>query len=447
MARKSALGEYVHLKADNYLKYGVARFGGKSDPFDVSERFLNNRLSKVKSVNKSTIDLLKARLTQNATSKILQEKGGVDLRFNEKIDTIWEMLASLTEAGAMGYAIGTSKGASWAYAGGNDDLYRENVKSKALTFDDIEKKRKEYDILQKKISTVNKNGIATEQELQEIIDMFDQLNVDFKATPDEPFESIISRMQSALGDCYINATKQAIVGDFGEHFVALADDYIYNFAADEFIADLKKHVVGRQGSSWSITKENFAPVVQSYMETDEYNNMFKVHTTQDKVDVEMTVNGKTVYGSVKNYYDASKVGLQSDVQLVATLIYLENRKQFGTHWLNMHAGRLRGNDSDRKRADTMLEKEIGYEALVTGNPLKTNNNQANVFIHLNRANGDVQVWGTKDLLLNEFHRLRINPRIDEIILNNKYSKISAEDRIAKLLLDAHQIEISVSLGI
>ena len=131
MAKKSALGEYVHLKADNYLKYGVARFGGKSEPFNVSERFLNNRLSKVKTVNKSTIELLKARLTQNSTSKILQEKGGVDLKFNEKIDVIWEMLASLTEQGAMGYAIGTSKGASWAYAGGNDDLYRENIKNKA----------------------------------------------------------------------------------------------------------------------------------------------------------------------------------------------------------------------------------------------------------------------------------------------------------------------------
>lgn len=442
--KRSALGEYVHLSVVNYKKYGIAHINEKPQPFSASERFLNNRISKIKSVNRSTIDLLKARLEQNADSKVLQEQGGVGLNYEEKVNQIWEFLADISGQGAIGYGVGTSKNAPWAYTGD----YQTNIKNKALTPEELERVKKEYEVLGKRIDKINEKGEATEQELQDIINTFEKFNKVLNIDPEsEEFESIMAKIQNAMDNCYVNATKQALVGDFGEHYAAIADDYIYNLAGNAFIEALPKHVIGQERSAWRFTKENFPSYFQSYLTKDDKKNIFKVNSTQDKVDIEIEVNGQTVYGSVKNYYDAGKVGLQSSISLAAALTYLENKEKFGTHWLNMHAGSIRGFSADIKKADDILEKEIGYEALVAGNPLKQGTKQANVFIHLNRANGDVQVWSTRDLLVHEFHRLNISPSVRDIILDNTYSHNSAEERIAKLLLDLHQIEISVSLTV
>lgn len=443
--KRSALGEYIHLSGRNYLKAGIAHINEKPQYFNASERFLNNRISKIKNVNKSTIDLLKARLEQNADSTVLQENGGVDLNYGEKVNAIWEFLADITEQGVIGYGVGTSKNAKWGYTGD----YQSNIKSKALTPEELERKKEEYSLLRKKIERINKRGQATEEELQEIVQGFESFNKTLSIdTETEKFQSIMAKLQTAMDNCYLNATKQALVGTFGEHYAAIADDYLYNFAQGAFIDVLSEKVVGNHFSNWQVYSQELSKAAQSYMTRDQLSNIFKVNSTQDKVDIEITVNGQAVYGSVKNYYDASKVTLQADVPLMATLVYLENREHFGTHWLNMHAGRvLRGNKSDRTRADEILEKEIGYEALVSGNPLKENQNQANVFIQLDRANGQVKVWSTKDLLLNQFHRLKMSPSISEILLPNPYSDTDAYARIAAVLMAVREIELSVSLSV
>jgi hypothetical protein len=91
-----------------------------------------------------------------------------------------------------------------------------------------------------------------------------------------------------------------------------------------------------------------------------------------------------------------------DVGLLSTLVYLNNYlEDFGNHWLNLHAIHVDMNFA-RPDADEIVQKEIAFEALVSGNPLKTNMQNANAFIYINRATGTVFVKSVSDLLLNEF---------------------------------------------
>ena len=159
----------------------------------------------------------------------------------------------------------------------------------------------------------------------------------------------------------------------------------------------------------------------------------------------MTVNNEDVLANVKTYFNASQVTLQSKVGLLESLIFMEeNYEKFGTHWLNMHAGVLKGRK--REEMDGMLERELAYEALVIGNPLKKDQDGANVFIHINRATGEVEVSSTKDLLIDQFSRFRVSPSPSDVVLNNIWHDFGPEARIARLLIEAHQFKFQVKLA-
>ena len=83
----------------------------------------------------------------------------------------------------------------------------------------------------------------------------------------------------------------------------------------------------------------------------------------------------------------------------------------------MHAGQLKG--IGRRNADSVLEKEIAFEALVSGNPLKKNVKNANVFVYMERKTGKVVIKPVSEILLNNFGLFSISPKTSNILFKNK----------------------------
>lgn len=432
----SALGDYIHLKTENYLEYGVAKKGQSPKHFKAQRNFMQNRTRGIKTVNKSTVSILEKRLAANTAAKVAKDKKGTTLDMQKKINQLYEITAKHTQTGIMGYFYGTSKG-GWAYTGDYQTL-----KGLTLTEAEINRRKNIFNELNNRITQLNKRGMATEEELNEIVQMYESAGGSLPSTIGT--ESILGKIQEQIQNTSFNTWRSHVVGEFGEGLVALCADTVENLAESEVENFLKEAVVGGQRTSITLDKSKVAKDLSSHLSTDKEGNKYYFGATQDKVDINIQINGQDVLASVKNYYDASGVTLQSDVNLFAALAFLESKQKFGTHWLNMHAGTLKGNGRDA--ADEMLKQEIAYEALVSGNPLKKGVDNANVFVYLDRKTGRVFAKSTKDILIKEFDRIRIIPNVKGIILENSKSE-KIQDRIARVLMDAHAAQLHVSMSV
>ena len=431
----SALGDYVHLHTENYLKYGVAKKGKSPKHFKAPRNHLQDRLKGVKSVNQKTVKTLQQRLMANTTAKIAKDKKNMALDMQQKINQLYEIVAKHTQTGVMGYFYGTSKN-GWAYTGDYNTL-----KGLTLTEAEIARRKGLFETLNRQISAANKKGMITEEELNSIVQLYESAGGSLQGVKTE---SILGHIQEAIQNTSFNTWRSHVVGEFGEGLVALCADKVESLSVEEVGNFLKESVVGDQRTSITLDKSKVARDLSSHLSTDKEGNVYSWGATQDKVDVNIQINGQDVLASVKNYYDAGSVTLQKEVSLFAALAFLESKQKFGTHWLNMHAGTLKG--QSRGEADEVLKQEIAFEALVSGNPLKRGVDGANIFVYLDRKTGRVFVKSTKDILIKEFDRIKITPDIKSIILNNS-EDTQIQDRITKVLLDAHATQLHVAMSV
>lgn len=434
----SAIGNYIHLKTENYLEYGISKRGNPKH-FKPPGNFLQNRLKNVKPITKTVEKELTKRLTANTADKIAKDKKGTTLDMQQKINKVYEILAKITAEGVMGYYQGTSTGKNngWGYTGDYSTL-----KGMTLSLSEIERRKTILNEIDKKIVQINKKGISTENELKELIQMYN--NAGGSLPSDIGAESILGKLQEAIQNTSYITWNSHISGAFGEHLVALCSDKVKTLALDELEEFLKEAVVGADRSTIALDKSKVTKDLSNYISMDKEGNKYTFGSTQDKVDVKIEIKNQDVFANVKNYYDATEITLQRDVNLFMALAFLESKQQFGTHWLNMHAGELKG--TKRKEADEILKQEIAFEALISGNPLKQNTTNANVFVSLDRKSGKAFVRSTRELLLKEFDRIKITPDVRGVILENSKSE-TIQDRISRILLDAHATQFKVKMSI
>jgi hypothetical protein len=437
-----ALGDYIHLHTENYIKYGVAKKGESPKHFSGMGNFLENRIAAIKPIDEKTIQTLEMRLQQNTVQQENADKQKSDTDFQEKLDTLYEYIASHSSIGAIGQYMGSTSGLK-----GYSKSY-ENIQSKALSQGEVEKRKSLLKELHTKIAMINKKGAegtVSSAELNELINLYNQAggNQNFSASTGN--QSILGKIQDAANELSYNSWISHVSGEFGEHLTAMCADKVESLATDELETFFKQAVVGSKRTSITLDKTKVAKDLSSYLSTDKLGNSYYLGTTQDKVDVKITVNQEEVLANVKEYYGAEKVTLQANVSLFSSLAYLEQYDQFGTHWLNMHTGSLKG--KGRATADKILKQEIAYEALVSGNPLKKGVSQANVFVYIDRQTGRIFVKDTKTLLTDESHRIKISPQLEGIKFTNRFSKKSFEDRIASILMQAHGKQLKVSMNV
>lgn len=430
----SALGDYIHLHSENYIKYGTTRRGAY-DAISSYENYVKSRLSKIKEINKSTLDVFKNRLKGEADGIITKDAVAAEKRFQENIDKIYEAVAQKTTQGLIGRYVGTSVWKPTDY---------QNIKGVALSKGEIEKKRALIGIIYKlinKIEIEGTSGNASQEDIKQLVQSYNSLTgKNLKGT-----QSSLGIVQEDIDNyAYYNGISN-IAGDFGEMLVAATQD-VANGQSVEVVNNTIEGVVGNLRSGGSFSKAEIAKDLSNYgLRTDASGNEYLVQRTQDKVDVQIKVNQEDIFATVKNYYKPSKVTLQAQTSLFDALVALQREGNFGNHYLNAHAGRLT-RTKDAIIVDEAVRFELAYDALVGGNPLKEGAAQANVFVVFDRHSGNVIVKQTKDILTNELDRIIKKPSVQNIKFRNRMSK-KIQDRIANILVQAHQTNLHVSYNI
>lgn len=437
----SAIGDYVHYSVSNYFTYGVSKEGERPYPFITPNDFLKNRVSKIKTVNEKTLEELKKRLEENSLANIKNDEKKNNLDMQLKINELYKIIAEHTETEALRSFMGSSKN-SWVYTG----KWKKLLQEKSLSAEKIQFLKIMYNFLNNEIDKINKKSIVSVDEIDSIVSTYQNIFNEKLGKKYNNKISILGKIQEELQNMSFNSAYGHVAGEFGEGLVALCADEIEKISIKEVSEVLKKSVVGKETSEITLNKESVSQDLSSYFKTDKTGNQYYFGKTQNKVDVKIRVNSENVLASVKNYYNPTKTGviLQSYTNLFISLAFLENQQKFGTHWLNMHAGVLKG--KDRQEADEILKQEMAFEALVSGNPLKKGLDNANVFVLLDRKNGRAIVKSTKDILIKEFDSITFSPKIENIILENRKG-LTAPERISKILISAHQKNIKVGLQI
>lgn len=435
----SALGEYVHLKTENYLNYGTAHINEPQQMYVSIKERINDKINAIQAINLETINELEHRLLENRDEQVNSDKQKVENDSINKIEVLYEILASRTQSGVMKNFV--NNGRNWRY--GKD---YSTLKERVLTKGEILKLKERMNNLRKEINKLNQKQRVSSKELESIVRKYNRLTKESMVVSDlKDTKSILGRLQNGLDKIYFNTCKAHIQGDFGENLVAICDDRIDGLAHEKVGEMLNELVIGGDRSDIYITRDQVHQDFQSYFFKDENQNEYKIGVTQDKVDAQIKINGEDLGVSVKSYSNAYRVTLQKDMNLFYTLTALNDFNNFGTHWMNLHAAAA--SNHNKVDADNTVKLEMAYEGLVTGNPLKRDSNATDTFVFIDQVRGKVLVKSTRDILNNEFQRFFFKPTIESIILQNRRAPNSAESRIANLLRQVHNCSIHLSLSV
>lgn len=452
----SALGDYVHLTTKNYIKYGVnPPHKGASSPYITIHNFIQERTKNLNQINQNTIDSLKLRIAADSATKEKRDALGTQNQYQQMLNDLWVEIGKYTSTDLLGWLQGEHDTGNTKWNQFKSTDYKTAKKS-AFTHKDLNEKIRIRNQIIALINKINKQEVTSDKDLQTIVDLYNQLGLD-KITD---ASSTLGKIQSVLTDLIYDNQINILAGDFGEHLVYAARDSA-NSKAQTTVDDFVEGIVGREQSDITFNRALVAVDLneydsQTFRYSDKYSESeYYLGHSQDKVDVKITVNGENLLASVKNYKDLSindKVSLQKNMSILVSLLYLNQRYvNFGNHWLNMHVTTIDKaynliNQNDINNADEILTQEMAYEALVSGNPLKTASLNSNIFIVIDRFSGKVFAKSTKELLLSDFNSFSINPDITTLRFSNQFAS-TYEDRIANVLLQLHKIKLNIGFHV
>lgn len=444
-----ALGDYIHLHKNNYLKAGTFHLGEGKNSYQIISNYLQGRTRNIKPVSPETLTALKSRIENDSEAQIRRDKEGTAKEFQAKIDEIYKVLSEIAGKEFLN-AISFAGGKENRHYQMSGNLYNKFKNGYGYSKKDIENFKNKKLQIDRAITRINnrKDHQASEEELKEIVDLYNQLNLDNKI--DTASKSSLGKIQSAISDLSYDTWLSNVVGDFGEHLVYSARDVSSNLAMRSANNEIQK-IAGQERSDIKINTNLISKEItqDKILRTDTLGNSYYLGSTQNKVDVQIVVNEEDVFASAKMYYDFSRdtAILQKDMELLSPLVYLNTTiPEFGNHWLNMHAGR-KMNTAAAKNANKVLKEEIAYEALVSGNPFKQNKNVANVFVAIERKSGKVYAASTRDILLTDkFNNIIISPEVSNLIFDNrKSSKFTS--RISHLISQVHGTKLRASMKV
>ena len=170
----NALGDYIHFRNENYREFGVAKKNANSKSYkniDI-QQFLKGRLEKANAISniqiKIAITELKKRMLRNTPENIKKDGVSLDKDFQKKIDKLYEILMKRTDQAIAGGLIYGNN--AFGYSGD-----KEKLKSKGLNKKIIENKKKELDILNQKITELNKETFVEPKKIQELVLEFQKI--------------------------------------------------------------------------------------------------------------------------------------------------------------------------------------------------------------------------------------------------------------------------------
>ena len=477
----SALGDNIHFNTINYLNHGTKRIIDGNNPYQVMSNFLIERTQNLRTVKQETLNTLRERVANDSETQEQRERDGIQQIFQEGLNDVAETLANSTSKERFQSLLGSSEGYKGNINKQSDFLVNKAIKEgktsisqqKQLSTFNTAKKE-----LNEKIDKINAKGWVNEQDINFLIEQYKKIqNIigtikipSIQGLSDKhsslknksQIKSFIGQLQLALDDIEIITTQKLVNGAFGELIVRKASDQFYNTAVQESNKMIEQKIVGDKRTEASIPTQfiakDLSPV--SGVTFTQNHTSYYISPTQDKVDVQITVNREDIFASVKSYRtldgkynkwgSTNDVHLQSPISLFYPLAFLNGvlLKDFGNHWINMHAAnkpQLIPNNWI-ENADLILKQELAYEALVTGNPWKAGVTPADTFITIERSTGRVAAYNSKDLLLNHFNYFIFEPNIEHMKIANRRSE-EIEDRITNILMQTRQLKVTVSYKI
>lgn len=449
----SAIGDYIHLHAANYLTYGTFRRGQGENSWVDS---YNAQMQ----INKSRIDALAANNTEineelvRLKEIIKDESLNTENAGRQQLEKKWQEDANQAVQECQNYIINQMSNTIISKS-----AVRKNIKesSDQTDYKNLMKAVQVRNNIYKKIEQINKNDNAIPQStITQLLNLFDEF---FALLGMKSFRNVykgslsnrntLNQLYNMLRNMQISKFQLATFnGELGEYIIASCGNIALKEAGQAINDSLTSLIKGDEKSSFSLDESLLPKKIQEELVkiSDGQYNLYRIQNTQNKVDVEIQFNDMNLGISVKNYKRRrkSKGAHLQDISLIYQLAAAA--ENFGNHWLNIHSLDI---ESGRNQMDDALTQSIRYEALVSGNLMKgASASLANVFIALDAQNGSVIAKTSYDILTQpgELSNFIIKPLISSINLSsaNIFVEESYEARIANILNALRRYKIAVN---
>ena len=486
----SAIGDYVHYSSQGYAKYGIAKSGDipKKDTY-IFTKFKQKFLRDIKAEENKAMSAAERKLLQRKINMILNPN--VD---RSQTNNMIAQIQNELERFAIEQAQKSGSNALVNFSTGDVSLQRAQAyvlsqKAKILSLIDaesnkmsvtrekIESRIKNIQDLAKLIKN-NTDKITVEKQIKDITEQYKNIIADtanLRGTKQlaltQDVKSLAQQIDMLLAAFDGTTVNNIIKGDFFEYLTALTPLVGQQIATDELSETLKKFAatkVGDMRSTVDIDTSYFDKSIdfkalaidnKGWKYSKDGQIFGTIMPTQEKIDVKLSWQGRTVPTSIKN------VNLSSgfDVHVVSntSLLYLiqdANSDDFINHYLNVVA---KHNDSYRfdqyistalyRQAQSAMKLLVLHRAL-TG---KTGKRQAaSIFlVNDNSKSGidSIKVFDIPELIgkvsqqIETFTTITSNGNdLAAMRLDNPWcSTYSA--RITTLIQDVHAQKISAAL--
>lgn len=488
-----AIGEYIHFRYTNYLKYGLSEksegAGNKYAAIKIGQAALNETKT-LSNANKAFIKQMEQacnnlkNLTQVTNVKNMRQdlrKKGVetDLAFIKKLSDIRKLENRVIDW-TTGQAIGPGQGGMGAKQkiGEVKGFHLETLQDRAKN---LEKKIK---VLQGMMSNLNQLSSRLEEyaRIEQQAESLAALAKNFlKQNGNEGWVSI----ESLSGTKYSDLAKNINIINQTFSDIGIGIDTATEGEIGEIVAGLGAMAVAQTASEeiesilWTdqALKSSTANVVKSNRVKANFNLSgsispdiaWKSSGTKQKVDVTITFKDKNrepLRFSVKNVNlsSSSSINIGSGVSLIQLL---QDDEDFLNHWLNIVPSRTGGSykqfnyEGYAKTIHNTMKALIAMRALTGGNRVFRNNKgwvpSANALFVLNNANGEVKGYDMGEIAnllgknISLAKSISIGADLNSITNawsgNRNFSMADAHDRISAMVQALHSMNYDVSLPV
>lgn len=446
----SAIGDYIHVRTSNYLKYGVSQDSNRNRPsiqnvYRQQKAANLTRINQLPDIDSNIINTLNTRVMQHLpegrdgveerAAQVLSEKKFAD-EFKNKL---------LNDINGNVSKIGLSKKTLKSLKFDNAKVNIEAAKAAKRRIDEnISRINRFYSqnvpIAEDTAKTLVKNFNDYAKALGACLSEGTYL---LNSTKIKNMDIVTAIQALSREISFAEASDATLQGQWGEKIVSLCGDVALNNA----LQAINGVIVGSQVSSFQLNNQIIPQVVGKKFYEDTGINLFQAHASQNKVDVQIVVNKQPLNVSVKAYSTKGNT-INTHLQDVNLLTSLATTvPHFANHWLNLHCSQF--SLPGVKIIDRALENHIKYEALVSGNLLKRGTSHADTFVAIDTTKGRVFSASTKDILQDNTIATKffMRPNIHNLYISGNVWASSWEARISKILQSVHQVKISTILNI
>lgn len=405
----SALGDYIHYRASNYAKYGVAypREGSEHYGGGVLEGYLRAHKQSARPLK---LEALRNELLKNTINVIQQDQQSLNLDYGRKINQF--------------------KSIAMAKVSDKNKDYTDNLVNK--TPNQLTKAQEKFNQIQAHINKINTNLLEGRTTSQYEIDELTKL---YKSAGAGRRTSILGNIQQGWNDYSAKTWKKTLDNSVGQ----VMKDFTQVSAEKVVREGLKQALIGIPGIKVEVgAAANQHP---TYQTSDDTGSTYAIDATSNGWIFNFSPKRENILsGSITNIY-ANDVPfglfvLSGEVNLGSILAMIEGENRFGTHWLNLHSNQL----------DSSLDNEL--EPIIVHEALKSETEQYGSFIHIDRTIGQIESRDYWSIINDE--KFNISPNISNQRFSNTWvgsDRPNREDaymRVNNILGQMHSINLQIA---